>query len=872
MTRPLFDFRCSLWRRSRLGGLCLLIVGILVWGPWGSSFPWSTGLNPVAQAQAISYTELVRQGQTAYQDDRPQRAEDLWQQALQMAGPDPLQQAQALSLISLAHQRQGDWSGATAATERSLQILQELDPGSRDVAQVRAQSRNTQGQLWSGQGRFEEALTAWQLAEELYTQAGDPVGQLGSQLNQAQALQSLGLYRRALTVLRAAAERLEQQPDSPLKATGLRSLGNALRVVRYPDLSEETLRLSLGVADRLNLPEQRDPTLLSLGSTLRSLGRGQEALESYQQASQSSDLSLRLGARLNQLSLLIDLEEWQGVAALWPQILDQIEVLPLSHDTIYAGINLSQSLMELRTRELGLAGATATDLDQAILSVLTTAIQQAQQIQDQRAESYSLGQLGTYFEQQDQLEQALPLTQQALVIAQGIQAADITYLWHWQLGRIYRQQEQRQAATAQYTEAVQILQSLRTDLVTVNPEVQFSFRDSVEPIYRQLVSLLLEVDPVPQANLVQARELIESLQLAELDNFFRDACLDAETPIASVQLDQVDPQAAVFYPILLPDRMEVILSLPDRPLQRHEVPLSQSDLEQTFNRFRQLLENRTNREFLPLSQQVYDWLIRPVTSDLEGTGVDTLVFVLDGPLRNLPMAALHDGEQFLIETYSTALTPGLQLLDPQPLQRQQLQALVAGLTEGRQGFAPLINVDEEIQRILEQIGGEVLKDPDFTSEQLRQALQRLPFPIVHIATHGQFSSNADETFILTWDGRLDISQLDGLLRLSGLDQGMTGPIELLTLSACQTATGDDRAALGLAGVAVRAGARSTVASLWYVNDQATVPLISQFYQELTDPTLTKAKALQRAQQRLLAQEQYRHPIYWAPFILVGNWL
>jgi CHAT domain-containing protein len=112
--------------------------------------------------------------------------------------------------------------------------------------------------------------------------------------------------------------------------------------------------------------------------------------------------------------------------------------------------------------------------------------------------------------------------------------------------------------------------------------------------------------------------------------------------------------------------------------------------------------------------------------------------------------------------------------------------------------------------------------------------------------------------------------LDTLLRAR--EQGELNPIELLVLSACQTATGDRRAALGLAGLAVRSGARSTLATLWSVNDRSTALFMVEFYRELGQPGVTKAQAVRNAQLALLKQPQYEHPYYWAPFILLGNWL
>lgn len=214
--------------------------------------------------------------------------------------------------------------------------------------------------------------------------------------------------------------------------------------------------------------------------------------------------------------------------------------------------------------------------------------------------------------------------------------------------------------------------------------------------------------------------------------------------------------------------------------------------------------------------------------------------------------------------------PSLELLDPKPLLRSQLKALTVGLSEARPGFAPLSNVPRELEQIHSQVSGVVLLNQKFTSNAFEKQIQSSPFPIVHIATHGQFSSKAEQTFILSWDNRINVKQLDNILQPKKYSR--TGAIELLVLSACQTAVGDKRAALGLAGIAVRAGARSTLATLWSVDDAATAELMSQFYQELANTQLTKAEALRRAQLKLIKNPQQQHPIYWAAYVLVGNWL
>jgi CHAT domain-containing protein len=472
------------------------------------------------------------------------------------------------------------------------------------------------------------------------------------------------------------------------------------------------------------------------------------------------------------------------------------------------------------------------------------------------------------YEQTQQWGIAQDLTQQALLLAQAINAPDIAYQWQWQLGRLLKAQGNIQDAIAAYTEAVKVLQSLRSDLVAINPDVQFSFTESVEPVYRQLVSLLLQPGSTEpsQQNLAQARDVIESLQLVELDNFFREACLDAKP----VQVDRVDSTAAVLYPIILSDRLEVILSLPQQPLRHYAIPISDSQVERTLAQLLQGLTTRTRTDFLPVSQKVYDWLIRPAIADLANTNVKTLVFTLDGSLRRIPMAALHDGKQYLIEKYNIALTPSLQLVDPKPLQRQALKTLTLGITQGRKGFAPLENVAREVEKIQSELPSVVLLDQAFTSNAFREEIESSYFPVVHIATHGRFSSKAEETYILAWDESIKVKDFADILRSQ--NPSRVKPIELLVLSACQTAKGDKRAALGMAGIAVRAGARSTLATLWSVSDVATADLMGLFYQELIKTTRTKAEALRQAQLSLLREPKYQHPYYWAPYVLIGNWL
>lgn len=826
------------------------------------------GIPPVQSNQlpvtATSPGELLQRGRDFYRAGQFSEAVRVWQEAAQRldARNRRLHGAIAQSNLSLAYQQLGQWEAAKAAIARSLQLwdLAAGNESDSETARVLAQILQVRGRLQLKTGDAELALETWQSAAAASDRAGDAARSADVRIAIAQAQQALGLYRRAIETLDRVNRELQDRPDSASKAAGLRSAGNALRVVGDFERSRQALGQSLTVARSSDDRGAIAAALLSLGNTERAANQVEAALDFYRQAAAvAPESNSRAIARLNRFSLLVASDPTEELAELSRQIQVELDRIPASRDSLYARANYAIALMDAPFPERSQLAATQ----------LAMAIRQAKHIGDRRAESYALGNLGKLYEREQQRSEATDLTQRALAIAQAIRAPDIAYQWQWQLGRLHAATGNRNGAIAAYAEAVATLQSLRQDLVAVNPDVRFSFRESVEPVYRQFVSVLLQTEKgesPTQSDLARAREAIESLQLAELDNFFRDACLDAKP----VQIDAIDRTAAVFYPIILSDRLDVILSLPDAPLRHYSVSLQEGNVEETLQNLRASLVTRTSLRYLSVAQTVYDWTIRPAEADLEASGVETLVFVPDGLFRNIPMGALYDGEQFLLEKYSVAIAPGLQLLESRPLQREGVKALTAGLTQARQGFSELPNVAVELEQIQAEIQSQILLDREFTRDQLQAAIASTPFPVVHIATHGQFSSTAEDTFILAWDERINVNELDRLLRSRQQDGNATA-IELLVLSACQTATGDKRAALGLAGVAVRAGARSTLASLWYINDAATAPLMSQFYEELTDARVSKAEALRRAQVALLDNPRYRHPIYWAPYVLVGNW-
>lgn len=823
-------------------------------------------------ATPIAPSEPLESGRAFYQSGRFSEAVLAWQSAARVyeTQKDSPNQALALSYLALAYQQLGQLTAANQAIARSLQLVQP-SPGSA-AKSILAQVLNTQGSLQLAQGQADRALLTWQQAALDYAQAGDEIGRVGSLVNQAKAQQALGFYLQARKTLTQVEQQLQSQSNLEIKLAGLQALGDVLRSLGDLSGSRQALEQALTLA--IAIPTQdSSPILLSLGNTVRGQGDLPAALDFYRQAARRATAATpKVQAQLNQLGLLLETQQWAAAEALQPEIRTQVSQLPLSRSSVYAEVNWVEHLMKLKQRN---ASGELTWEEMAQISA--SSVQHARSLGDPRAEAYAIGNLGGLYEKTNQWAEAQSLTQKALVLAQSSNAPDIAYQWQWQLGRLLKAEAERggaspstyEAAIAAYTEAVNGLKTLRSDLVAVNSDVQFSFRDRVEPVYRQLVALLLQpqAGETSQPRLKQAREVIESLQLAQLDNFFQEACLDARAE----QIDRVDAAAAVLYSIILEDRLEVILSLPNRPLRHYATRLPQPEVEALLTQMnRSLRRTSATRDRLQIAQQVYNLLLQPAETELAQSGVKTLVFVLDGPLQTLPIAALYDGKQYLMEKYSIALAPGLQLLKPQPLQRDKLKVLVGGLSQSSQGFTALPGVESEIKKISSTVTSQVLLNQTFTSKALQEQIKAVSFPIVHLATHGQFSSNAKDTFILAWDSPIQVKQLGEVLQTR--DQRTRNPIELLILSACQTAVGDKRAALGLAGVAVRSGARSTLATLWSVDDESTSFLMARFYQELAQTKTTKAEALRRAQLELQKQPGFKHPYYWAPFVLVGNWL
>ncbi len=925
-------------------GFRLLLLGFLAFIFTLSFSLWKMAVSfPIPQketqinltSEAISNPlSLLEQGRERYEQGRYSEAVTAFQQAVEQYAQqeDIVNQSLAFSFLSLTYQKLGEWAAAEIAITASFKRLESL-PGD---TMAEAIAWNVQGHLQLNLAQAEAAFASWEQAAATYQKLGDNLGERGALLNQSQALEQMGYYRRSCqTLLQVVGaenmtcdelntpSNLSQVRDSftgesnlEIQAIALRSLGNVLRAIGQLSNSEEILTQSLALAGQLDSNSQKSLSLFYLGNTQSALatqkqGYGEveaakvhrnKALSFYQQSLATAPSStVRLLGQVNQLSLLAESTEAPRNSAkirhLFDTIQSQIAEISLSKTRIESRIKVACSLMQCRQLVRGENAKNTLVPGSEIETLLQTALVEAETLRDARLQSAALGLLGQYYEYQELAqgqkkrnsatwEQATTFTQNALALATESKAAELQYQWQWQLGRLRADIGDLEGAIADYRAAVQTLDLLRNDLLTVNADVQFSFRDNVEPMYRGFVDLLLQTADQNPSHLQQVIQLIDALQLAELENFLQCNLTNqySKIPDSSQQLERslndITRDSALIYPILLSDRIEVLFKLPNQPLSRHITSISRDEVRNNIKALRtQIVGPASLQGFVEYSSNLYQWLIAPLKSALEtNSEVKTLVFVLDGELRNIPVSVLYDtvDNQYLIEKdYALALLPNLQIFDLETSASQHevlATGVTDGLTVGEKNFAPL-NVGNELESIRSIVSTEILLNAQFTQNRLQRALTIQPFSIVHMATHGKFSSNPEETYILVYGENSATGELIGPNELETLlrDRDQSTSLELLVLSACETADGDNRATLGLAGLALRAGTSSTLATLWRVRDDSTIQLMEQFYTELMQSGVTKAEALHRAQKALLKDKKYQNPRSWAPYILVGNW-
>ncbi|MCK5830364.1 MAG: CHAT domain-containing protein [Methylococcales bacterium] len=532
-----------------------------------------------------------------------------------------------------------------------------------------------------------------------------------------------------------------------------------------------------------------------------------------------------------------------------------------------------------------------------------------------RFKSQALGYQADLYLQQLRIDDALKLTEQAQLSDSSL---DLQLEWSWKRARLLLKKGRYLKSLSAYRNAVQLLQQSRVDFPVMYTNGESSFNQTFSPLYTEYIELLLQ--QTEQADTQQQQQLLtevlqiwEQLKAVELQDYFKNTC----TVKQQLQSNIIEADTAVLYPITLSNRMVLVVQFSDQ-IKAYSIDQSPAQIKTIVKSLNDAIY--MGDSIVKHSQVLHQWLIAPVKVDLEQHKIKTLVYLPDGALRKIPFALLYDGQQYLTEQYALVTVPGLSLLAAQSKSTNKSDILLAGMSEPggvvEELFEKGINIFEEstedLRGLTEKLPLRKLKirqgsERKITNRnlQIEQLKKDLALPgvskelkilselsqvnvmennnfllgkfiksvhrghsMVHIASHGYFSGDPEKSFIMTHDHLLNMKQLSELFQNEAVNNQ---PVELVTLSACQTAEGDDRSPLGLSGVVVQTGVKSAIGTLWPVADEAAQQFFSDFYKYYQQPGTTKAQAVQKAQLGLIKNKKLNHPFYWAPFVLVGEW-
>jgi len=695
--------------------------------------------------------------------------------------------------------------------------------------------------------------------------------------------QSLGHHQRAVSAFSQAISFFEKSPDPGAKALFFSSfgdlhlsLGNKKNAKTYLTQGTEQARAS------------KNPLILSAvlnnaANLFASDKDYEEAEAAYKESlegiEEEGTAELKSKIFINLARLAFQRRAYQDTDIVKPveNAKAQIENLPDSSNKAWDFISLSLLALKIRNHpdiqnnlqyEHILKGIISESLDKAGKI--------AEKGKDARIASLAFGYLGQFFEEEKQYEQALNLTRKAIFFAEQQYCPEILYLWQHQAGRLFKASDERDHAVEAYRNAIATLNPILKEFFRGYRGKTPSFYENIKPVYLGLTELLLDETEggISDKNrLIRARDTMELLKTAELEDFFQDECVTALKK--NNMPDMTAPaHTAVIYPISLPDRLELLVTLPDG-IRRIRVPIVSEVFREEVKTFRERLEDFSIR-YKYFAKKLYEVLIGTVESDLIRYKVDTLVIVPDDVLRLIPFSVLINPEsnRFLIEDYAVVTVPALSLSDYQSPVKKAGKSLLCGLSQGN---PPLPYVPEELKRIKEITGqGKILLNQDFTLANLAEEFKNQVYSTVLISTHGAFGASPEDTYLMTSDSRMTMNDLEKFIRFGRFREEQ---IELLTLSACRSAAGDERAASGLAGIAVKAGVRSAMATLWNIDDEAASLIVTEFHRQFVKG-LSKAKSLQEAQKKFIYKEivsqdkrkDFTCPAYWAQFLLIGNWL
>ncbi len=423
---------------------------------------------------------------------------------------------------------------------------------------------------------------------------------------------------------------------------------------------------------------------------------------------------------------------------------------------------------------------------------------------------------------------------------------------YWTRARIYAQQGLWSESISNYQLALDKVARMRFDIASGTRLNKEELLEQTSSLYKELIAILL-ANPT-QSHLAKVIETLQLFHLAELETHFAYPC---ELALSKAN-ESLKAESALIFNIVLEDSVHQIVRFVDG-LQHKVIPISRQEGKSLIISLRKSLEFDGSNEFRLLASKLYDLLIKDWREEFTKRKINNLTFINDSYYRNIPMAVLWDGNSYLIENYVINYSLGLDLLDSK--ENLVSNPIIFASTKGSKWTPETLPfVKEEVNKITSIMGGTSYLDEEFTPQKLSLKLQSPEYGILHLAGHARFSSFENSQF-QTGTEPMSLSEFDTFLR------ARTANLQLLVLSGCQTAVGNDLAILGIAGIGVRNGIDSVVGGLWFASDLTSAIFIEHFYQSLL--VSNPSQSIRNAQLELIKSPLWNHPRYWSNYILLN---
>ncbi len=862
-----------------------------------------------------------------------------------------------LNNLAVVYRELGQYSEALKFFEQALAIKRQLSYSSHAESAAsrleQAQILNNMAVIYLEQTQYPKALELLEQAFAIYKQASNPAGQVTTLSNIAALYNNLGqydkaleFYNQALTIYQAVnQQRLDKNREFKNKLGEGQTLNNIGEV--YQSLGQyakalEFYQQALVIFREIGDKAEEKTTLNNMAVVYGKQNQYSQALELFNQA-----LAIAQGIEDKAGTQQI----WNNMAAVYRNQGQYAKAL----DFYQKALAIERATSDKATQETTLSGIGYAyfklgQYDQALASY-HQALTIARELNNKAGEGTILSNLGTLLEQQNQIELAIVFYKQ-FVNLQEIIRRDLRVLppeqqesYTQTVAYTYRRLADLLLQQDRVLEAQKVLDLLKVQelgdylgnvrgtnqtaqgIPTLPPEEQFN--QDYNTLINQAVELgkeLTQIESILEANRTpQQQQRVMELRnqqqqiLAEFNSFIRSPAIEAiveqldqkakrwnldleELNSLRDNLKNLQQNAVLLYPLVLDDRLELVLVTADSPPIHRTTAVKREDLNRAIAQFRTALEN-PNADAKTPARQLYDWLIKPLENDFNQANVQTIIYAPDGQLRYIPLAALHDGNQWLVQRLLVNNITAKSLTDLNNRPQNQLKILAAAFTQGNYNFKvgtqefslsglPFAKV--EVENLASTLPN--------TTTVLDQAFNRegtVPrmndYSIVHLATHAAFvTGQPEDSFVLFGDG--------SRVTLRDVENWSLPNVDLVVLSACETGVGghfgNGEEILGFGYQMQRTGAKAAIASLWSVSDGGTQALMDTFYTALQVGTMTKAEALRQAQITLITgdyqalgeqrgfevqqrinttlptsvNQRLNHPYYWAPFILIGNGL